>query len=109
MLFFFLKDTLSSKNNMFFSVQSNHHLIITDHHLEIAAKAAALTILRRVSNTVQAQLWASTADLRYWLGSSDIQIINHCLEYCFSPQNVESRIAQHAKWCYSLNKTNGFY
>lgn len=29
---------------MFFNVQSNHRLIITDHHLEIAAKAAALTV-----------------------------------------------------------------
>lgn len=94
---------------MFFGVQSNHHLIITDHHLEIAAKAVVLTALRCVSNTVQAQLRASIADLRDWQVSSDFQIINHCLGYCFSPQNVESGIAQCAKWSYSLNKTNGFY
>lgn len=94
---------------MFFTVQSNHCLIITDHHPEIAAKAVELTALRCVSNTVEAQLWASMADMRYWLVSSDIQIINHSLRHCFSPQNVESEIAQPAKWSYSLNKTNGFY
>lgn len=84
---FLVKDeALPPKNNkMFFSVQSNHHLlIITHHHPATAAEAVVLTALCCVSNTVQAQLWASVAELRYWLGSSDCRIINHCLGYCFS-------------------------
>lgn len=68
---------------MFFSDQSNHHLIITDHHLETAAKAVVLTALRSPTNTVQPQPGASTAELKSWMVSSDFQIINHCLGYCF--------------------------
>jgi len=68
---------------MFFNVQSNHRLIIADHHLEIAAEAAVLTALRCVSQTVWAPLRASVDDLRYWMASADFQIISHCLGYCF--------------------------